>query len=172
MLEKIGDTGAMLAAFRQGLDHWKLFGPPRDLELAAALNLAEIRGLDDISEFNNDSTLPTAFICAEHITPLSEECTRQPPPAPRKIQKNRGTLLTDTREDLLDSYDADDELVIRTCSEDNTAEAFQDRATDATATCKILQCNGCNHNPCNQPIELNERRSSPGPGPQQRRFKV
>ena len=84
MLEKIWDTGAKLAAFTQGLDHWKLFRPPpiksmyldtKDLELAAALNLAEIRGLDDISEFNNDSTLPTAFICAEHITPLSEDCT-------------------------------------------------------------------------------------------------
>ena len=72
----------MLAAFTQGLDEWRLFGPPpiksmylnaKDMELAAALNLAEIRGLDDISEFNNKNTLPTAFICAEHITPLAEE---------------------------------------------------------------------------------------------------
>ena len=44
-----------------------------DVKLAAALDLAEIRGLDDISNLNNESTLPTAFICAEHITPLSEE---------------------------------------------------------------------------------------------------
>ena len=28
MLEKIGDKGAIMAAFTQGLDHWKLFGPP------------------------------------------------------------------------------------------------------------------------------------------------
>ena len=40
-----------------------------------------------------------------------------PPPCP-------GRLLTDTREDILDSYDANDELVIRTRSEDNTTEAF------------------------------------------------
>ena len=68
MLEKIGDTGAMLSAFTQGLDHWKLFGPPpiksmypdtRDLELATALNLSEIRCPDDISEFNNYSTVVT-----------------------------------------------------------------------------------------------------------------
>ena len=98
----------------------------KDMELAAALNLAEIRGLDDISEFNNKITLPTAFICAEHITPLAEECIRQPPPSPRKIPKSQGRVLTDTREDLLDSYDADDELVIRTCSEDTTAEALED----------------------------------------------
>ena len=121
-LEKVGDAGAMLAAFTQGSDHWKLFEPPpiksmypntKDLELAAALNLAEIRGLDDISEFKNDSTLPTAFIWAEHNTPLAEECVQQPPSAPRKIPKNRGRILTDTREDLLDSYDADDELVMK-----------------------------------------------------------
>ena len=115
MLEKIGDTGATLAPFTQGLAQWKLFGPPpiqpmhldtQDLELAAALNLAEIRGLDDISEFNNDSTLPTALICAEHITPLSEDCTRHSTSTPRTNQKNRGRQLTDTREDILDSYDA------------------------------------------------------------------
>ena len=34
------------------------------------------------------------------------------------------TLSRDTREDILDSYDANDELVIRTHSEDNTTEAF------------------------------------------------
>ena len=39
----------------------------KDMELAAALNLAEIRGLDDVSE----ATLPTAFIFAEHITHLA-----------------------------------------------------------------------------------------------------
>ena len=58
MLEKNGDTGPMLAASTQGLDQWKVSGPPpiksmylemKDMELAAALNLAEIRGLDDIS---------------------------------------------------------------------------------------------------------------------------
>lgn len=65
MFEKIGDTNATLAAFTQGLAQWKLFGPPpiqsmrlgtRDLEMAATINIAEIRGLDDSSEFNNDNT--------------------------------------------------------------------------------------------------------------------
>ena len=73
-----------------------------------------------------------------------------PPPCP-------GRLLTDTREDILDSYDANDELVIRTRSEYNTAEAFQSRATDTTATCRIHQCSGCKHNPCNKPTEPNEQ---------------
>ena len=36
----------------------------RNLEMAAALNIAEIRGMDDILEFNNDNTLPTIRICA------------------------------------------------------------------------------------------------------------
>ena len=63
----------MLAAFTQGLAQWEQSGPPpiqsmyldtRDLEMAAALNIAEIRGMDDISEFNNNNTLPTIRICA------------------------------------------------------------------------------------------------------------
>ena len=148
MLEKIGDTGAMLSAFTQGLNQWKLFGPPPIKSM-----YPDTRDLGLATESNNDSTLLTAPTSAEHITPLSEEYT----PAPRKTQKNQGRPLTDSKEDTLDSYNADDELVIRTCSEDNTAEAFQDKATDTTTTCRILQCNGCNHNPCNQPIELTEQ---------------
>ena len=59
MLEKTRDTGTMLAASTQGLDHWKIFRPPsiksiylgtRDPDLTTALSLADIRGLDDIPE--------------------------------------------------------------------------------------------------------------------------
>ena len=53
---------------------------------------------------------------------------RQPPSAPRKTPRSRGWILIDTREDLLDSYNAEDEIIIRTYSEYNTAAAFQDRA--------------------------------------------
>ena len=65
MLDKAGDAGAMLTAFTQGLDQWRLSGPPpiksmyfnaKYMELAATLNLAEIRGVDNISELNNENT--------------------------------------------------------------------------------------------------------------------
>ena len=66
-------------------------------------------------------------------------------------------MLTDTREDILESYDADDEQVIRTCCETNTAKAFQHRSDNTTAPCRSLCCNGCQHTSCNLPIELNKQ---------------
>ena len=166
MLEKIGDTNATLVVFTQGLAQWKLFGPPpiqsmhlgtRDLEMAAEINIAEIIGLDDISEFNNNNTLPTVRICAEHITPLAEECLQHPTLTQKTTHKYRGRLLTDTREDILDSYDADDEQVTRTCCETNTAKAFRNRSNNTTTPCRSICCSGCQHTSCHQPIELNEQ---------------
>ena len=164
MLEKIGNTSTMLAAFTQGLAQWERSGPPpiqsmhldtRDLEMAAALNIAEIRGLDDISEFNNNNTLPTARICAEHISPLAEECLQHQ--TQKATHKDRGQLLTDTRGDILYSYDADDEQVTRTCCETNKAKAYQHRSNNTTTPCRSICCNGCQHTSCHQPIELNEQ---------------
>ena len=64
-------------------------------------------------------------------------------------------LLTDTKYNILESYD--DEQVIRTCCETNTAEAFQHRSKNTAASCRTLCCNGCQHTSCNLPIELNEQ---------------
>ena len=67
----VGDAGAMLAALKS------IYLEMKDVKLAAALNITEIRGLDNISNLKNESTLPTTFICSEHITTFLDESSNQ-----------------------------------------------------------------------------------------------
>ena len=89
-------------------DSWTLpsLGTGRRHPTQPDVNLVEV-------EDNADWTPPTP----QPMEVSSPTPAPWPPPCP-------GRLLTDTREDILDSYDANDKLVIRTRSEDNTTEAF------------------------------------------------
>ena len=66
MLEKVGDTNAMLAAFTQGLAQWEKSGPPPIQSMY----------------------LDTIRICAEHIIPLAEEYRQHRPQ--KSPPKDRG----------------------------------------------------------------------------------
>ena len=83
--EKIGNTGATLATFTKGLDHWKLFGPSpiKSMYLKPAI-APNLTGSPDI------------------VTTLPEESTQHFLPVPREPQKNCGRIPTHTQEDIID----------------------------------------------------------------------
>jgi hypothetical protein len=67
IMERVGDMSIMLAAFTMGINQWKVHGPPtpqhlpfsmEEFSYSASLHMAEISGLDDVSDCNNPVTYP------------------------------------------------------------------------------------------------------------------
>jgi hypothetical protein len=77
MMEKVGGVSTMLAAFTQGLNQWKVHGPPppqhlpltmEEISLPVSLNMPEMTKLESNSNLDNPLTHPTSQICSTHLS--------------------------------------------------------------------------------------------------------
>ena len=101
MLEKVGDVGTMLAAFAEGMTHWRDHGPPAPQFLPLTLKVSsnsEMRGIKSSSDYDKITNLTNTMTCARHLSPIKSGSGSTIPPAPKKLPHHRDRLLTDTRD--------------------------------------------------------------------------
>ena len=147
MLQKVGDVGTMLAAFADGMSHWRHHGPPppqslpltsEEMELAVAFNKSEMKGIRNSSDYDDDTDLTPSTTCATSLSPIRS--TRVPinPPAPKKVPKYRDRLRTDTRDNFLEPGNPTTKMGEQDCdcSENNDE-------TNGGGNCQTMNCSYC-----------------------------
>ena len=146
MMEKVGNVSALLNEFARGLLQWNTDGPPmpeclpltnEELATAARFNSVDTLTLDGITDWNNPLTLPSANLCATHLTPVYYGTPMQPPNAPKKPPRKL-RIHTETREDFLDT---DEEPTLptwsspRMCKAGNTSPEILNKFARSTQPC-------------------------------------
>jgi hypothetical protein len=123
LLNTVGNTAHLLKKFTEGINYWRINGPPPpaslpltmdELNLAATLNHADMATYapTDIDEWKDVPDATPLAMCLTHAVPRKDAANFNAPPhvpqAPKKIPKPKPRLPTETREDFLEDDGSDD----------------------------------------------------------------